>query len=84
MKRKADDRRVKRKADDRRDNVEKIQFNIDNTIQNMEMAEEMIAITDDEKTKKNLLGKNKRRQDALEGFRQEIQDEAKDRERGYE
>ncbi|MGI6422421.1 MAG: small acid-soluble spore protein Tlp [Syntrophomonadaceae bacterium] len=84
MKRKADDRRVKRKADDRRDNVEKIQFNIDNTIQNMEMAEEMIAITDDEKTKKNLLAKNKRRQDALEGFRQEIQDEAKDRERGYE
>ena len=83
MKNKADDRNVKHKADDRRDNVEKIQFNIDNTIENMEMAEEMIANTGDKKIKKDLLAKNKRRQDALEGFRQEIQDEAKDREEDY-
>ncbi|NLY98764.1 MAG: small acid-soluble spore protein Tlp, partial [Clostridiaceae bacterium] len=40
----------KPKPDDRKDNVEKIQYNIDKTIQNMEMAEEMIAKTDNEKT----------------------------------
>lgn len=74
---------MKHKADDRRDNVDKLQANIDNTIENIEMAEEMIADTDDDKTKKNLRAKNERRQDALDGFRQEIQDEARDRERGY-
>lgn len=74
---------MKHKADDRRDNVDKLQANIDNTIENMEMSEEMIAETDDDKTKKNLRAKNERRQDALDGFRQEIQDEARDRERGY-
>lgn len=74
---------MKHKADDRSDNVDKLQANIDNTIENMEMAEEMIAETDDDKTKKNLRAKNERRQDALDGFRQEIQDEAGDRERGY-
>ncbi|NLO21236.1 MAG: small acid-soluble spore protein Tlp [Syntrophomonadaceae bacterium] len=74
---------MKHKADDRKDNVDKIQASIDNTIENMEAAEEMIAKTDDEKTKKSLQAKNKRRQDALDGFRQEIQDEARDREQGY-
>jgi small acid-soluble spore protein (thioredoxin-like protein) len=72
---------MKNHPDDRRDNVEKIQNNIDNTIQNMEAAKEMIAITDDDKTKKNLKEKNKRRDDALDSMRTEIQDEAKDRKR---
>ncbi len=74
---------MKHKADDRRNNVEKIQANIDNTIENMEETEEMIALKDDPKTKKSLRAKNERRRDALDGFRQEIQDEARDRERGY-
>ncbi len=74
---------MKRKPDDRRDNVEKIQASIDNTIENMELADEMIARTDDEKQKKSLQAKNARREEALEGFRAEIRDEANDREEGY-
>jgi small acid-soluble spore protein (thioredoxin-like protein) len=73
----------KPKPDDRKDNVEKIQYNIDKTIQNMEMAEEMIAKTDNEKTKKELLEKNERRRSALEGMRKEIRDESIAREKGY-
>lgn len=72
---------MKNHPDDRRDNVEKIQNNIDNTIQNMEAAKEMIAVTDDDKTKKNLKEKNKRRDEALDSMKAEIQDEAKDRKR---
>jgi small acid-soluble spore protein (thioredoxin-like protein) len=73
----------KPKPDDRKDNVEKIQYNIDKTIQNMEMAEEMIAKTDNEKTKKELLEKNERRRSALEGMRKEIRGESIAREKGY-
>lgn len=73
----------KPKPDDRRDNVEKIQYNIDKTIQNYELAEEMIAKTDDEKTKKELKEKNKRRLQSLESMRKEIRDEAIAREKGY-
>ncbi|MGI6563420.1 MAG: small acid-soluble spore protein Tlp [Clostridia bacterium] len=73
----------KPKPDDRKDNVEKIQYNIDKTIQNMEMAEEMIAKTDNEKTIKELLEKNERRRSALEGMRKEIRDESIAREKGY-
>ncbi|KUG03523.1 small, acid-soluble spore protein tlp [hydrocarbon metagenome] len=74
---------MKRKPDDRRDNVERIQASIDHTIQNIEEAEETIAITGDEKQKKELKAKNRRREEALDGFREEIRDEAIDRERGY-
>lgn len=73
----------KPKPDDRRDNVEKIQKNIDMTIRNMELADEMIAKTDDEKTKKELMEKNERRRHALDGMRKEIRDEAIDRKNGY-
>jgi len=73
----------KPKPDDRRDNVDKIQFNIDNTIKNYELAEELIAKTDDENLKKELKEKNKRRLESLKGMRQEIKDEAKDKEEGY-
>lgn len=73
----------KHNPDDRRDNVEKIQRNINYTIQNIELAEEMIAKTDDEKMKKELEAKNERRRDALDGMRKEIKDEAIDREHGY-
>ena len=66
----------KAKPDDRRDNVDKIQFNIDNTIENYREAKNMIEITDDEKSKKALLEKNKRRRESLENMRKEIRDEA--------
>ncbi|MBC8590923.1 small acid-soluble spore protein Tlp [Wansuia hejianensis] len=73
----------KPKPDDRRDNVERIQFNIDNTIENYRETERMIAITDDEKTRKDLIEKNKRREESLKGMREEIRDEAIAREQGY-
>jgi small acid-soluble spore protein (thioredoxin-like protein) len=74
---------MKNKPDDRRDNVEKIQKKINDTIQNIEAAEELIAKTDNEKMKKDLTEKNKRRMDALDGAKREIKDEAKARENGY-
>lgn len=74
---------MKNKQDDRRDNVDKIQYNISKTIQNCELAEEMISKTDDEKTKKTLIEKNKRREESLNAMRSEIQDEAKDKRNGY-
>jgi len=73
----------KNKPDDRRDNVEKIQKNINMTIHNIELGEEMIAKTNDEKMKNDISEKNKRRKDALDGMREEIRDEAIDRKNGY-
>jgi len=73
----------KPKPDDRRDNVDKIQYNINKTIQNIELAEEMIAKTDDEKTRKALEEKNERRRKSLEAMRREIRDEALDKRNQY-
>lgn len=73
----------KPKPDDRRDNVENIQFNIDNTIENYRETERMIAITDDEKERKDLIQKNKKREEALKSMREEIRDEAIARENDY-
>lgn len=67
---------MKPKPDDRRDNVKRIQRNINRTIQNMEAADEMIAKTDDPKMKKALTEKNERRRASLDGMRHEIRDEA--------
>lgn len=75
---------MKHKPDDRSDNVERIQFNIDNTIRNIDLAEDIIAETDDPKTKKALQKKNERREEALARMRVEIRDEALDREKGYQ
>jgi small acid-soluble spore protein (thioredoxin-like protein) len=67
---------MKPKPDDRSDNVEKIQHNINMTIHNMELADEMIEKTSNEKTRQELTEKNERREDALQGMRHEIKDEA--------
>jgi len=72
---------VKANPDDRKDNVERIQKNIDMTIHNMELADEMIEKTDDPKTKEELHAKNERREQALKGLRHEIKDEADAREK---
>lgn len=72
---------MKNNPDDRRDNVEKIQRNIDCTINNIRLAEEMTEKTSDEKAKKELEAKNERRLDALESMRHEIKDEAEHRRR---
>ncbi|NMA65179.1 MAG: small acid-soluble spore protein Tlp [Clostridiaceae bacterium] len=73
----------KPKPDDRRDNVERIQENINNTIENIEAAEDMLAKTDNPETRQQIQEKNERRKEALKGMREEIRDEAVARERGY-
>lgn len=73
----------KHKPDDRRDNVDKIKDHIDHTIQNMEIAEDMMRATDNRQTKSELKEKNKRREDALKGMKKEIRDEATDKKNGY-
>ncbi len=64
------------KPDDRSNNADRIQFNINHTIRNMEAAEELIEKTDDRKMKNELEEKNDRRRDALQGMREEIREEA--------
>jgi small acid-soluble spore protein (thioredoxin-like protein) len=70
---------MKHNPDDRSDNVERIQRNINHTIQNMELAEDMMARTDNPKTEKEPSEKNSRRRQALNGMRHEIKDEAEHR-----
>ena len=67
---------MKVNPDNRKDNLEKIQKNLDMTIYNMELANEMVGKTDNPKTKEELSAKNKRREQALNGMRKEIKDEA--------
>ncbi|WP_238948807.1 small acid-soluble spore protein Tlp [Clostridium sp. YIM B02569] len=74
---------MKSKLDNRKDNVDRIQYNIDRTILNCELADEMIEKTDDPKMQETLKEKNDRREEALRGMREEIRDEALDKERGY-
>ena len=74
---------MKPNPDNRKDNVERIQRNIDMTIHNVEAADEMIAKTGNPKTKGELHAKNERREDALQGFRKEIKDEAEARRSDY-
>ncbi|MBZ9607484.1 small acid-soluble spore protein Tlp [Clostridium estertheticum] len=74
---------MKNKPDDRRDNVDKIQENIDNSIENFNLAEEAIVKTDDEKIIKSLEEKNERRKEAITGMRTEIREEAIDKKNGY-
>jgi len=74
----------KTKPDDRRDNVERIQFNIDNTIRNYRKTEDDIKLAEDDKQKSDLEEKNKRREESLKSMRQEIQQEAADRKKNYE
>lgn len=74
---------MKNKPDDRTDNVDRIQYNIDRTILNCELADEMIEKTDDPKMKQTLEEKNERRESALNNMRKEIRDEAIDKQNGY-
>jgi small acid-soluble spore protein (thioredoxin-like protein) len=71
------------KPDDRKDNVDRIQYNIDRTIHNIEISEEMIDKTDDDKTRRDLTEKNKRRENSLNSMKSEIRDEAIDKQNGY-
>jgi len=61
--------------DDRSDNVEKLQDMVQDTIQNLEAAHETMRFSSGEE-KEKIKAKNKRREEAIEGMRQEIKDEA--------
>lgn len=67
-------RENKPKPDDRSDNAEKLQDMIGDTLRNMDEAEERMDWAP-EHEKKEIGAKNERRKEAIEGFRDEIQDE---------
>ncbi|WP_316571304.1 small acid-soluble spore protein Tlp [Neobacillus sp. YIM B06451] len=67
----------KPKPDDRSDNVEKLQEMIQNTIENMERAEETMALSDSDETRRQVEEKNERRRESIEAMREEVRDEAR-------
>lgn len=67
------------KPDNRSDNVSHLQQSIDDTMENMRETRDYLKAHEDEmhtKDKEALEEKNKRREQAIEGFRSEIKDEA--------
>ncbi|OIK08897.1 small acid-soluble spore protein Tlp [Peribacillus sp. B-H-3] len=69
--------------DDRSDNVEKLQDAVQNTIENIDRAEESLEFaTGDEK--QQIMDKNERRRDSIQGMRNEIKDEDAARKNGYQ
>jgi small acid-soluble spore protein (thioredoxin-like protein) len=70
------------KPDDRSDNVEKLQDMVQNTIGNIEAAEETMVFSDG-KERAAIQAKNARREESIAGLRSEIQDEAAARKNGY-
>jgi small acid-soluble spore protein (thioredoxin-like protein) len=74
---------MRTKPDDRRDNVDRIQHTIDNTIENFRLAEDAIEESDDENYKEVLEEKNQRREESLDSLKSEIKDEAIDKRKGY-
>ncbi|WP_291651150.1 small acid-soluble spore protein Tlp [Clostridium sp.] len=67
---------MKNNPDDRSNNVARIQQNIDNVLENINLANEMIDKTDDPKTVETLEERNEKRERDLKGLRKEIKDEA--------
>jgi small acid-soluble spore protein (thioredoxin-like protein) len=67
------------KPDNRADNVEKLQSAVQNTIQNMEEADEYLTEHADEISsveRSSIEEKNERRRESIAGMRSEIKDEA--------
>lgn len=67
------------KPDDRSDNVEKLQEMVQNTIENIEAAHETLqndSLSADQR--QAIKAKNKRREESMSGFREEIKDEYAD------
>ena len=71
------------KPDDRSDNVEKLQEMVQNTIENIEKAEETMQFASSEEREK-IREKNRRREEAIAAMRAEIKDKAAAREHGYQ
>jgi small acid-soluble spore protein (thioredoxin-like protein) len=71
----------KPKPDDRSDNAEKLQDMIEDTIQNIGESQETMEFASGD-AKEQILEKNKRREEAINEMRNEIQDEAQHDEMG--
>jgi len=69
--------------DNRLDNVERLQDMVHNTLENIEKAEETMELAGTEE-KEMIREKNKRREESINGFREEIKDEASARENGFQ
>ncbi|MDQ0227963.1 small acid-soluble spore protein Tlp [Metabacillus niabensis] len=70
------------KPDDRSDNVEKLQTMVQNTIENIEESQDTMQFAS-EKDRELIQAKNERREEAIQAMREEIKDEAQDRENGF-
>jgi small acid-soluble spore protein (thioredoxin-like protein) len=69
------------KPDDRSDNVEKLQEMIQNTMENLRESEDFLAAHAGDTASEDvavLEEKNRRREQSIEGFRNEIKDEEED------
>lgn len=67
------------KPDDRSDNMEKIEKNIGHTLKNMDEADDYLKAHGSqmsETEKQQIMEKNERREQSIEGLREEIRDEA--------
>lgn len=73
----------KPKPDDRSNNVERLQTMVENTIENMNEAEETMRFTDNEEERQRIAAKNERRMESIDAMRSEIMDESAARENGY-
>lgn len=74
------------KPDDRSDNVEKLENMIGHTMENMDDARDYLKAHSEElseEQKRQIKEKNKRREESIEGFRNEIEDEASDRRQNF-
>ncbi|WP_257985593.1 small acid-soluble spore protein Tlp [Bacillus sp. V5-8f] len=69
--------------DNRYDNVEKLQEMVQNTIENIEQANDSLEFATGEQ-RQQIKEKNHRREESIEAFRNEIQDEAAARRNGFE
>ncbi|AEF94214.1 Small, acid-soluble spore protein tlp [Desulfotomaculum nigrificans CO-1-SRB] len=68
------------KPDDRSDNIDKLQEMVQNTIENLEEAHETLRNDNlSEDQKQAIRAKNKRREESIRNFREEIKDEYADR-----
>lgn len=69
--------------DNRSDNVEKLEDMIQNTMENIDAAEETLEFTTGD-NRNAIKEKNQRRQESIESFKNEIEDEKQARENGFE
>jgi small acid-soluble spore protein (thioredoxin-like protein) len=74
---------MKNKEDAKKDNIEKLEYNIKNTIKNYHVAEKAIEKTANDKTQNALEKKNEVREEAIKGMIAAIRDEQLDDTDGF-